>query len=399
MVKLLIHLDRIQKNAEILQRILSTRKISLMAVTKVFSGDLHIAETLVEAGVKYIGDSRLRNIILMKNHEIDAKLVLIRIPAIHEIPDIVAFADYSVQSEMKTIKILNKQARIQNKIHNIILMVDSGDMREGIPFNQVFRYVDIIRDLPNVKLKGIATNLKCFGGVIPDDENMTKFSRLAEKIEEVYDIQLEIVSAGNSANFQWLAHTPKIGRINNLRIGEALFFGWETIDFRRISGLYSNNVLLKAQIVEIKERNIVPKGTVHSNAFGEKVTQENEVFKNHSKKENMRTQMLLNIGRQDVDIHGLTPVESVKILGASSDYLVVTPKNQERFSVGQNIRFKLNYSALMHLTVSPYIGKKYIKNNEVLSSSIEAVDPSPNMLSVSPHSTSDYVPDEKIVNS
>jgi predicted amino acid racemase len=177
-------LDKIRHNAKVLENLLKKQNVSLMAVTKVFSGDLDVAETLVEAGVNCIGDSRIRNLILMRNHEINAKLVLIRIPAIHEITDVVSFVDYSVQSELKTIKILNEQARKQNKIHNIILMVDSGDLREGINHNQVFTYIDIIKKLRNVRIKGIATNLKCFGGILPDEKNMTNFSQLAEKNRE-----------------------------------------------------------------------------------------------------------------------------------------------------------------------------------------------------------------------
>jgi hypothetical protein len=63
----------------------------------------------------------------------------------------------------------------------------------------------------------------------------------------------------------------------------------------------------------------------------------------------------------------MTPIEPVKILGASSDYLIVSPNEvNHKFHVGQNIHFRLNYSALMHLTVSPYVDKKYIEKKGVI---------------------------------
>ena len=353
---------------------LGRKNMSLMAVTKVVAGDLNIVETLIEAGIKYIGDSRLRNIIHMRNQELDVKMILIRVPSIQEIPDVIAFTDYSVQSELKTIKILSKQAKIQGKIHKIILMVDMGDLREGIHPDYIDYYIKEIKKLDNVEIKGIATNLKCFGGIIPDKRNMRIFSNLAERIQNEYRIHLEFVSAGNSANLQWLTETDDVGLINNLRIGEALFFGWETIDFKRISSLYSNIFALKSQIVEMKNRNLVPRGTISSNAFGEKITTNNELFSNKlNPKQTVRKQFLLNIGRQDVDVKGLIPIEPIRILGASSDYLIVTPADSAEYKIGQSLHFKINYSALMRLMVSPYVGKMYMipKESSVPINSVE----------------------------
>ncbi|MHA1453280.1 MAG: alanine racemase [Promethearchaeota archaeon] len=366
MSQMLINLKKLYQNAISLQKMLGRKKISLMAITKVVAGDLNVIETLIEAGIDYIGDSRLKNIIHIRNQELNVKLILIRVPSIQEIPDVVAFTDYSVQSELKTIKTISKQAIIQGKTHKIILMVDMGDLREGIHPNQINHYIEEIKKLQNVQIKGIATNLKCFGGIIPDQKNMQEFSKLAERIQNEYEIQLDFVSAGNSANLQWLAETNDVGLINNLRIGEALFFGWETIDFKRITSLHSNIFTLKAQIVEKKIRNLEPRGTVHSNAFGEQVSANNGLFSNNSESEqNNREQFLLNIGRQDVDVEGLIPVEPVRILGASSDYLIATPTDSAQYKINQSIHFKINYSALMRLMVSPYVEKRYMVSKDV----------------------------------
>ena len=367
MPELLINLKKLHGNAISLQKILARKNISLMAVTKVVAGDLDVIETLVNAGIEYIGDSRLKNLILMRNQNINAKLVLIRVPSFQEITDVVAFTDYSVQSELQTIKLINKKAHARRKIHKIILMVDMGDLREGINPSQIDFYVEEILRLQNVEIRGIATNLKCFGGIIPDSINMKEFSDLAERIQHEYGIKLDFVSAGNSANLQWLENTDDVGLINNLRIGEAIFFAWETIDFKRIKSLHSNVITLKTQIVEIKNRNLKPRGRIHSNAFGEQISAETEIFiqKSDSRSKN-RKQMLLNVGRQDLDVNGIKPVDTIKILGASSDYLIITPKNSQRFHIGQDILFKLNYSALMRLMISPYLDKIYVNTEGIV---------------------------------
>ncbi len=367
MPEMLINLNKLHHNAITLQKLLGEKNISLMAVTKVVAGDIEVIETLVNAGIEYIGDSRIKNLILMRKQEINAKLVLIRVPSIQEIPDVVAFTDYSVQSELQVIKLLNKKAYAKGKIHKIILMIDMGDLREGINPNQIDFYIEEISRLQNVEIRGLATNLKCFGGIIPDSTNMREFSNLAERIQHEYGVALDFVSAGNSANLQWLRNTEDVGLINNLRIGEALFFGWETIDYKRIISLHSNVITLKSQIVEIKNRNLTPRGRIHSNAFGEQISSVSEIFSRKSDSNvKIRKQMLVNIGRQDLDLNGIKPVDAIKILGASSDYLITTPLNSQKFQIGQDLHFGLNYSALMRLMISPFVDKKYIKTKEIV---------------------------------
>ena len=58
--------------------------------------------------------------------------MLIRIPMISEAEDVVRYTDISLNSEIKVAKALSKEAIKMGKIHEIILMVDVGDLREGI---------------------------------------------------------------------------------------------------------------------------------------------------------------------------------------------------------------------------------------------------------------------------
>jgi predicted amino acid racemase len=355
-----INLMKIQHNAKILKNLLSERNFSIIGINKVSQGDPLISKSLTQGGIEYIGDSRITNIIKMKENGVEAQFVLIRVPSHSEIPFIIEYADYSVNTELETIKLLANEAIKQEKIHKIILMIEMGDLREGIDPSNLEFYVKEILSLKNIKLCGIGTNMKCFRGIIPTDENMEKLSHYAKDIEEKFDLDLRFVSGGNSANYKWFISNKNHGAINNLRIGEAIFLGRETINFNPIPKLYTDVFKLTAEIVELKTRTSNSQGEIVSNAFGEPV-RDFQMSDNNEKGtvRTMRIQALLDLGRVDIAINGLIPMENIKILGGTSDYLVVEV-NGNNFHIGQKINFNLNYEALLRVMASPYITKKYI---------------------------------------
>ena len=61
-------------------------------------------------------------------------------------------------------------------------------------------------------------------------------------------------------------------------------------------------------------------------------------------------------GVQDVDVAGLTPPAGVTILGASSDHLVVDT-GATPVAVGAEVRFQVDYSALLRAMTSPFVAK------------------------------------------
>ena len=142
-----INLKKIQFNAASLIQLFNTKDVSIIGITKVTMGNPTIAKVLVQAGIEYIGDSRIGNIIRMKNAGVNAKFVLIRNPALSEVPIIINYADVSLNTELITIKMLSEEALQQNKTHGIILMVEMGDLREGIMPKEVDSLEEIGRKI------------------------------------------------------------------------------------------------------------------------------------------------------------------------------------------------------------------------------------------------------------
>ena len=119
---------------------------------------------------------------------------------------------------------MNEEAKKAGKIHEVVLMIDLGDLREGIFFEKEEQIMDAVAEilnLENIHLHGIAVNLTCYGAIIPKNDNLSKLVEIARKIEEQFDIKLDMISGGNSSSIYLIDKGELPKGINNLRLGEA----------------------------------------------------------------------------------------------------------------------------------------------------------------------------------
>ena len=202
--------------------------------------------------------------------------------------------------------------------------------------------------MKGIELVGVGTNLACFGGIKPDEEKMVYLSTIVRNIEEKFHFKLKFVSGGNSANYNWFMSTKNVGRINNLRLGESIHLGCETLHRKPIPELYTDAFTLVTEVIEAKIKPSLPYGEIAQDAFGNLPK-----FKDQGK----INRVILGIGLQDIQVSGLTPRADVKILGASSDHIIIDASNVE-VKTGDELKFDLNYSALLSAMTSPYVLKK-----------------------------------------
>ena len=345
--RLEIDLGKIQHNARTLVKRLAAKGISVTAVTKATLGSPEIAQALLQAGVRTLGDARIENITRMRQGGVSVPMALIRSPMCSQVARVVKYAEVSFNTELDVIRMLSTAAQKAKRIHGIVLMVELGDLREGILPKDLNHTVREILRLPNIVIKGIGTNLACRSGVVPDVVNMGALSALANSIESTFGFPLEIVSGGNSANLDWTLSGADTGRINNLRLGESILLGCDPLQRQPINGLHTDAITLVAEVIESKVKPSQPWGTIAQNAFGRPATTESV---GHIQ------QAILAIGRQDIDPLGLEPPHGIKILEASSDHLVVR-SSRLNHPVGIEIPFQLNYSALLRAMTSPFVSK------------------------------------------
>ena len=343
-----INLGKIAHNAKKLKELYGSKGIDVIGVTKVVCGDTAVAEVLVKSGINILADSRIENIIKMHDADIHARFLLLRTP-LSQSELVVKYTDISLNSELSVIKALSKYAVKQGVSHKIILMVELGDLREGIMLSDLENTVNEVIELKGIELAGIGTNLACFGGIKPNNEKMEYLSSIVKGIEDKFKLKLEIVSGGNSANYDWFMSTKDVGRINNLRLGESIFLGRETLDRKIIKGLFTDAFTLVAEVIESKTKPSLPYGDIGQDAFGN-IPKFTDL--------GLMNRAILGIGLQDVLVSGLTPILDIDILGASSDHIIIDAKQLE-IKVGDTIGFSLNYGALLSSMTSPYITKKY----------------------------------------
>ena len=69
---------------------------------------------------------------------------------------------------------------------------------------------------------------------------------------------------------------------------------------------------------------------------------------------------VVTVGQLDTDVQGLTPLDDrYELVGASSDLSVVNVgENPEGLTVGDTIRFRPSYGAMVRLMLSKYIDKR-----------------------------------------
>lgn len=347
--RLEIDLDKIHHNALTLVASLRERGISVTGVTKATLGSPAIARTWLRAGVSGLGDSRIANIGTMRRAQVAASMTLIRTPMLSQADQVVALADASCNTELEVISKLSSAAQKVNRTHGIILMVELGDLREGILPGDLEGTVREVLRFPNLAFEGIGTNLACRSGVSPDGSNMAELSALADSIDATFGNIVSTVSGGNSANLHWALSGADTGRINNLRLGEAMLLGREPLHRQAIEGLHTDAFTLVAEVIESKTKPSKAWGEIGQSAFGE-VPPGGDV--------GSIWQSIFAIGRQDTDPSGLEPPPGIEILGASSDHLVVDSGNYgDRLTVGTEIPFQLNYSALLRAMTSPFVAK------------------------------------------
>ncbi|MDF1839181.1 MAG: alanine/ornithine racemase family PLP-dependent enzyme [Planctomycetota bacterium] len=345
--RLEIDLDKIQHNTRTLVDRLAFRGIAVSGVTKASLGSPEIALALLRGGVRGLADSRIENIEAMRLARVPGAMTLIRSPMISQVDRVVAHADVSFNTELEVLSKLSSAAISAGKTHGVVLMVELGDLREGILPGDVHDMVGEALRHPGLTLEGIGTNLACRSGVVPSSENMAELSGLADSIEATFGIKLRVVSGGNSANLSWVLGAASVGRVNELRLGEALLLGREPLTRQPIEGLYADAFTLYAEVIEAKQKPSLPWGEIAQSAFGElpPAIDRGPVW-----------QTIFAVGRQDTDPEGLQPPKGMEVLAASSDHLIVA-QGSSSLPAGAEAAFQVNYSALVRAMTSNFVAK------------------------------------------
>lgn len=340
-------LHKVEQNTRILVDRLATVGIRVTGITKAVLGSPAIGAAMLRGGTCGLGDSRVPNLERLAGLTRSPSRTLIRSPMLSQVGRVVVVADVSLNTEAVVLAALDRAAYREKRTHGIILMVELGDLREGIALDDAPEAIRAVLGHPSLRLVGLGGNLACQNGVVPDDRNMGVLSGLVDITEVRHGISLDVVSGGNSANIDWALTSHDVGRIDDLRLGEAILLGVDPLYRTPISGLHTDAFTLTAEVIEVAVKPARPWGDRAQAAFGEAPVRTGG---------GTVRQAILALGHQDVALDGLQPPAGITILGMSSDHLVVG-LGDHAVAVGDEIDFGVAYSALLRAMTSPFVTK------------------------------------------
>jgi predicted amino acid racemase len=256
-------------NYNYLQQLFKKNNIEWAPVLKMLCGNKTYLEYVLSLGDEQVCDARLSNLINIKSINPNKETIYIKPPAKRSISKVVKYADVSFNTEFTTIKWLSEEAVKQDKVHRIIIMIELGDLREGILGEHLLDFYHKVFELPNINVTGIGANLNCLSGIMPSKDKLIQLSLYAQLIEARFGKKIDYVTGGSSVMIPLLLKKQIPKGINHFRIGETLFFGIDLFSNKTITKMKDDVFLLNAEIIEITEKPIVPYGEIEKNPSGE----------------------------------------------------------------------------------------------------------------------------------
>lgn len=356
MAEIRINTGKIRSNIRKISALLKKHDIQWSLIVKILGAHREtLAQILDEEtieDIQSIGESRISGLKAIKSVRPDIRTMYIKPPAINQAENVVKYADISLNTSLDTIIALNKAAARQKKKHGVIIMVEMGELREGVLRSEVIDFYKKVFKLPHIEVKGIGTNLGCMYGIQPTFDKLIQLSMLKELIELRFKRKLPIVSGGSSITLPLVSKKIIPAGCNHLRIGEAAFLGTSPFDSRKFKDLSDQAFEFRAYIIELEQKLNAPDGVQCDAGVGHASEFDDEKLIPSYK-------AIVDFGTMDVDSDSLTPKKKgIEFVGTTSDMTVYSLGSSDKgFKVGAPLKFKLDYSGVARLMNSKYITK------------------------------------------
>lgn len=365
MASMTIDIGAIRENIRKLDRLLRPHGIEWTLVTKLLGGNEELLRKIIESEemnlVRSIGDSRIQNLRKIKEIDPSIRTMYLKPAPVARARHIVECADVSLNSSHATIEALDREAGKIGRRHEVVVMIEMGELREGVVRGGVLAFYESIFDMENIDVIGIGTNLGCMYGIEPTFDKLIQLSLYKELIEAKFDHHLDLVSGGSSITLPLLDVGRVPAGVNHFRIGESLFFGNSLKDGSRLADLSTAVFDFCAEIVEIETKEMVPDGEIGPAGIG--MTRRIDVGDEGER----RRRAIVDFGQIDVNPDHLHPKDdTVTFAGSTSDMTVYDlGTGPSDLDVGDLLHFQPDYSAVARLMHSPYIEKKLVDHERI----------------------------------
>lgn len=354
MAYITLNQQKLQHNYKKLDALFKEHNIEWAAVVKLLCGNELFLKQILDLGISEVCDSRISNLKTIRKLRPDVQTVYIKPPAKENLREVLECADVTFNTEYDTIKLLSDTAVEMGISHKILIMIELGELREGVMRDEFIDFYQKVFDLPNINVIGIGANLTCMYGVLPSEDKLLQLCLYKQLVEAKFNQVIPYISGGASVTIPLIHKDLMPDAVNHFRVGETLYMGTNAYENKPYNNMHNDVFKLYAQIIELNEKPYVPSGEMGYNLNGEKI----EFDSSQAGKIGFRA--IVDIGLLDVEDSHLTPVlEDLEIIGASSDMMVIDLQdNQGNLQVGDFIEFKMDYMGILRIMNSDYIEKK-----------------------------------------
>ncbi|MDR0570855.1 MAG: alanine racemase [Clostridiales Family XIII bacterium] len=346
-----VNLSKLESNTREITSRCEAAGVTVAGVVKGCGGLPECALAMEAGGCSHIASSRLGHLERARAAGARLPMMMIRIPGASEAERVVRAADISLNSEASVLRRLDEAAGAAGLRHGVVLMAELGDLREGIWNEGEMRGTALLveREMKNLRLLGIGVNLGCYGSIAPTAEKMEELAALARRTEEAIGRGLEMVSGGASTSFPRILDGDMPRKINNLRIGENILTARDLEDLwgYRTDYLHKDVFVMKAEVLEVKEKPTHPIGEIMFDAFRNK-----PVYVDRG----VRRRAIVAAGKLDYGWpEQLVPLEpGVEVIGASSDHTILDVEDAGRaLRPGDVLSFAMCYAPMAYLSSAP----------------------------------------------
>lgn len=339
--RIVVDLTKIEQNTRVLTSTLGGFGIELVGVVKAVLGSSEVSRAMLNGGATIIGDSRLAN--LRRLAGVGAPLMMLRQPMRDEVEEVVSLTEVALVSELRAIEWVARAARVQGKRYKVIIMVETGDLREGVLPAELERFVGEAQSYDSIEIAGIGTNVACLQGLPPTPAMLKRLVEGAESLRAGQHLALPIISGGNSSVWKLLEAGLVPHKVNQVRLGEAILLGQETVDYDPIPGLFQDTITIEAEFIEVRYKPFKPAtGSIHGAKRG-----------------------ILALGAQDICQGQLRALDDgIRVSRRSSDHLVVDISTADRrYETGDTALFIPGYEALLAAMTSPFVEKSFLRSS------------------------------------
>ncbi len=354
MPTVLLNLDALSHNTDIAVAFAKRWGVTVLPVLKAVASHPIVAKTLMEQGITRFGFAECDEPYFFTNNFQAEKHLLCLTPP-RQADAVVANFSRNTVTTIEMLQALQQAAHARGKRHEVLVMIDFGDSREGIHPHEAAAFIECASAFPNLSLCGFGSMFACFGAETPTQSAMERMTALRDLFKEK-GIANPVVSAGGSVFCAWVESNGP-GPITELRFGDPFLLG---VDLYRQAelpgGSYRQDVCrFCAEVLEVREKKIAEECTSAEYQF---VGQDSSFL---IRKEGLRRRALLDIGFFHIEGKELQcELPGTFIAGCSSGYLALDVTDcPEPVAVGQQVFFSGGYwsmskffrstSAVIHL--------------------------------------------------